>query len=97
MVFAVWAGRKEVVREPYGKALLDSCRYGLTHMDDIVPQEAKARNMPEPLVHRYLHEHIVSNLGPRHAEGLAEYLKRAMALEKLQVPVTVSTQGGVSA
>ena len=94
MVFAVWSGRKEVVREPYGKALLDSCRYGLAHLDEIVPREAKARNMPQPLVHRYLHEYIKFEFGPKHAEGLAEYLKRATALDKLQVPVTVSTQGG---
>ena len=43
MVFAVWAGRKEIVREPYGKIFLDSCRYGLAHMDDIVAAEAPAR------------------------------------------------------
>ena len=86
MVFAVWSGRKEVVREPYGKALADSCRYGLAHLDEIVPREAKARNMPEPLVHRYLHEYIKFEFGPKHAEGLAEYLKRATALDRLQVP-----------
>lgn len=94
MVFAVWSGRKEVVREPYGRALAESCRYGLAHLDEIVPREAKARNMPQPLVHRYLHEYIKFEFGPKHAEGLAEYLKRATALDKLQVPVTVSTQGG---
>ena len=86
MVFAVWSGRKEVVREPYGNALAESCRYGLAHLDEIVPLEAAARKMPEPLVNRYLHEFIKFEFGPKHAEGLAEYLKRALALDKLQVP-----------
>jgi chorismate dehydratase len=97
MVFAVWSGRKEVVREPFGDALLASCRYGLAHLNEIVPIEAKARKMPEPLVDRYLHEYIKFEFGPKHAEGLAEYLKRATALDKLQVPgaaVAASTQKG---
>jgi predicted solute-binding protein len=96
MVFAVWSGRKEMVREPYGKALIDSCRYGLARLDEIVPREAKARKMPEALVHRYLHEYIKFEFGPKHAEGLAEYLKRATALDKLQVPgaaVAASVEG----
>jgi predicted solute-binding protein len=86
MVFAVWAGRKEVVREPYGKALADSCRYGLEHIEDIVPLEAASRKLAEPLVHRYLTRHIIFEFGPLHAEGLAEYLKRATALDKIQIP-----------
>ena len=46
MVFAVWAGRKEAVREPYGKALAESCRYGLEHVEEIVPLEAASRKLP---------------------------------------------------
>src|SRR5689334_1988417 len=40
MVFAVWAGRNQAIREPYGRIFLESCRYGLSHMDDIVAAEA---------------------------------------------------------
>jgi predicted solute-binding protein len=94
MVFAVWAGRKEVVREPYGKALADSCRYGLEHLEEIVPREAASRKLAEPLVHRYLTEHIIFEFGRKHAEGLAEYLKRATALDKIQVPAAVSPAAG---
>lgn len=93
MVFAVWSGRKDMIREPLGKALTDSCRYGLSHLDEIVPMEAKSRKMPEPLVHKYLHEYIKFEFGPKHAEGLAEYLKRATALDQLQVPVTMTVTG----
>jgi predicted solute-binding protein len=86
MVFAVWAGRREVVREPYGKALRDSCRYGLERLSEIVPREAAARKLDEPLVRRYFSEYIKFEFGPQHAEGLAQYLKRALALDKIQVP-----------
>ncbi|HEV2200539.1 MAG TPA: menaquinone biosynthesis protein [Bryobacteraceae bacterium] len=85
MVFAVWAGRKEVVRKPYGQALADSCRYGLSHIEEIIPREAASRKLAEPLVRRYLTRHIVFEFGPRHEEGLAEYLKRAAALDRITV------------
>ena len=53
MVFAVWAGRKEAIVEPYGAALAASCRYGLTHIEDIVRQETSQRGFPETLVRQY--------------------------------------------
>src|ERR1700731_2844747 len=34
MVFAVWSGRKEVIRDEFARAFVDSCRFGLAHMDD---------------------------------------------------------------
>jgi hypothetical protein len=47
-------------------------------------------------VRRYLTGHIVFEFGPNHAEGLAEYLKRATALDAVQVPgATIS--GGIPA
>src|ERR1019366_5694460 len=74
MGFAVCAGRKEAVREPYGQALAESCRYGLDQIATIVPLEAASRKLAESLVPRYLTEHIIFEFGPRHAEGMAEYL-----------------------
>jgi predicted solute-binding protein len=111
MVFAVWAGKKEAVQPRYGQALADSCRYGLERVAEIVPVEAVARKLPEPLVHRYLTEYIIFEFGPKHAEGLAEYLKRALALDKVRAPGAalpatagpvatpgpVTTSGGLSA
>ena len=82
MVFAVWAGRKEVIHEPYGRIFLESCRYGLAHMDEIVRAEAPARRFEPELVRRYLTHHIVFELGDRDYEGMRLYLQHALRLEK---------------
>jgi chorismate dehydratase len=96
MVFAVWAGKKEVVREPYGEALAESCRYGIEHVEEIVPREAAARRLDAALVRQYLTHYIIFEFGPRHAEGLAEYLKRATALDRVTIP-SVGISGGIPA
>ena len=82
MVFAVWAGRKEVVREPYGQIFLDSCRYGLAHMDDMVAAEAPARQFDPDVVRRYLTHHIVFELGEKDYEGMRLYIHQALGLER---------------
>jgi predicted solute-binding protein len=82
MVFAVWAGRKEVVREPYGQVFLESLRYGLAHMDDIVAAEAPARQFEPDLVRRYLTRHIVFELGERDYEGMSLYIRHALAIDR---------------
>ena len=81
MVFAVWAGRKPHIREPFGDALLESCRYGLAHMDDIVAQEARQRNFPEALVRKYLTHYIRFEFSDPHYAAIETYLERAAALE----------------
>jgi chorismate dehydratase len=83
MVFAVWAGRKEIIEERYAKAFVDSCRFGLSHMDEIVRTEAAGRNFPEAVVRKYLTEHIVFELGDRDYQGLELYLARASRFERL--------------
>ena len=87
MVFAVWAGRKEVIHEPYGQLFVESCRYGLDHMDDIVRAEAPARQFSADLVRRYLTQHIVFELGERDYEGMRLYIQRALRLERVIIPV----------
>jgi predicted solute-binding protein len=90
MVFAVWAGRKEVIREPYGQAFLESCRYGLSHMDDMVRAEAAGRGFSEDVVRRYLTQHIVFELGERDYEGMRLYIQHALRLDRVMIPgVTV--------
>ena len=81
MVFAVWAGRKEYIHEPYGEALLASCRYGLSRIDDIVQAEAPRRGFSEPLVREYLTRHIRFELSDAHYTAIDTYLKHAAALE----------------
>jgi predicted solute-binding protein len=91
MVFAVWAGRKEVIRGAYGQAFLASCRYGLAHMDDMVRAESAARDFSEAVVRRYLTHHIVFELGERDYEGMRLYIQRALQLDRVMIP------GGISA
>ncbi len=91
MVFAVWAGRKEAIVEPYGAALSASCAYGLAHIDDIVREETANRGFPEPLVRKYLTHYIRFQFSEPHQTAIQTYLKHAAALERTAVP------GGVSA
>jgi predicted solute-binding protein len=86
MVFAVWAGRKEIVHEPYGKVFLDSLRYGLAHMDDIVAAEAPRRQFGPDVVRRYLTHHIVFELGEKDYEGMRLYIKHALRLDRVMIP-----------
>jgi chorismate dehydratase len=82
MVFAVWAGRKEIVHEAHGQVFLESLRYGLTHMDDIVAAEAPARQFDADLVRRYLTHHIVFELGEKDYEGMRLYIQHALRLDR---------------
>ncbi len=87
MVFAVWSGRTEMIQERYARAFVDSCRYGLAHLDEIVRVESSARNFPPELVRKYLTEHIVFELGERDYQGLELYLHRAAKLERQAMSV----------
>jgi len=85
MVFAVWAGHKQHIHEPYGQVFLDSCRYGLAHIEDIVGQEAPARGFPEALVREYLTRYIRFEFSDPHYTAIDTYLKHAAALERTLV------------
>jgi chorismate dehydratase len=85
MVFAVWSGRKEIMQDRYADAFLESCRYGLAHMDELVREQAPIRGVTEELARKYLTEHIVFELGERDYEGLDLYLKHAARFESAAV------------
>jgi predicted solute-binding protein len=91
MVFAVWAGQKQHIREPYGEALLASCRYGVSHVEDVIREESPRRGFPESLVHQYLTRHICFEFSDPHRAAIDTFLKRAAELERTVVA------GGVSA
>lgn len=91
MVFAVWAGRKGVIQERYHQAFLDSCRYGLEHVEDIARAEAGPRGITEALAREYLTHHIVFELGERDYAGMELYLKHAARFDRAVLA------GGVSA
>jgi chorismate dehydratase len=77
MVFAVWAGRKEVITPEVVAAFQESCRYGRDRIEEIVAAEAPRRGLAPDLVRQYLTRHIVHELGPRDYEGLQMFLSSA--------------------
>ena len=77
MVFAVWAGRSHVWTEERERAFISSCRYGMTHIDDIVAAEHAARGVSAELAKSYLTRHIVFELGDAEYEGMQCYLDHA--------------------
>ena len=93
MVFAVWAGRKEVMQPRYERGFTASCRYGVEHALDIAREEAPGRGITEELAREYLTSRIVFELGERDYQGMQLYLESAMRLESR--PAVVS--GGVPA
>ncbi len=77
MVFAVWAGRKEVITPEVVEAFQQSCRYGRERIEEIVESEAPRRKLAPELVRQYLTGHIVHELGPADYEGLKLFLSCA--------------------
>ena len=97
MVFAVWSASKDLIQPQWERAFVDSCRYGLTHMDQLVKAEAPIRGVSEDLVRQYLTRHIVFELGERDYEGMNLYLKHALRLDQTLDQTTVAVSGGTSA
>ncbi len=89
MVFALWAGRPELVRwdgEALGRSFSSSLDFGLAHLDEIVTGEAASRGFEPSLVQEYLARHIVFRIGPRERAGLAEFQKLSSMLRSESVP-----------
>ena len=83
MVFAVWAGRKEIdAASAYEKAFWIPAATASTHMDEIVAHEAPLRGSPEELVREYLTRHIVFELGDRDHARPRAVSKDALALDR---------------
>ena len=91
MVFAMWAGRPELIRR-WDPAWLAGCLsgsldFGLAHLEEIVAREAATRGLAAALVREYLTRHIVFRIGRREQEGLAMFQK----LSAKASPETVSS------
>jgi len=86
MVFAVWSGRRQVMREEYGRAFLESCRYGLDHIEDIARVQPAERGISEAMTREYLTRHIAFELGEKDLEGMRLYLQKALRLDQVVVP-----------
>ena len=81
MVFAVWAGRKEIMIPEFAAALEASSKYGMAHMNDIVVHEAKARNFSEAVVRQYLTHYIKFDLNEDCYKAIDIYLKKSALFE----------------
>jgi chorismate dehydratase len=77
MVFAVWAGKRAELTADVAQAFSDSCQWGRNHLDEIVERANRERGFGAELARKYLTEHIVYGLGPRHREGLELFRKLA--------------------
>jgi predicted solute-binding protein len=85
MVFAVWAGRPECVTPDLARPFLESCRYGLTHLEDIVRAESAPRGMSPSLVRTYFERNVTLEFGDQEYAGLE--LFRRLLLESGPVPL----------
>ena len=92
MVFAAWAGKREHLTADVAQAFADSCQWGRNHIDEIVERAMRERGYSAELVRKYLTEHIVYELGPRHREGLELFRKLARAVP---APAPEESEAGV--
>jgi chorismate dehydratase len=77
MVFAVWAGRAELVTPELEAAFLRSCHYGRERIPEIARVEGPPRGFAPEFAREYLAHNIVHELGEREYEGLRLFLEYA--------------------
>jgi chorismate dehydratase len=85
MVFAVWAGSKAVWSRDREQAFVDSCRYGMAHMDEIARIEHAARGVTLELARDYLTHNIAFDLGEKDYDGLGLFLRYAAEFDHTPV------------
>ena len=81
MVFAVWAGRNEVITPQVIETLQHSCAWGRARLEEIVAAESVRLGLSAELVRRYLTRHIVCDLGPAEQEGMNRFLSLVRELK----------------
>jgi predicted solute-binding protein len=80
MVFAVWAGDKSLVTPELEAAFVDSYRFGIDHMEDIVKTEHLVRGVTPDAVREYFTRYIVFELGDLEYQGMRRYMEYASEL-----------------
>ena len=80
MVFAVWAGRRDVVTPEVVEVFRESCCFGREHLEDVVAAESASRGFALGLVREYLTRHIVHELDARDYQGMQAFLTKAAAM-----------------
>jgi len=89
-VFAAWAGRPDTMNDEVAAQLGESCRFGLSRIDDIVRAESPRRGLPENLVHDYLTRSIVFQLSPPEYDAMRLFLEYAGYKDSLRIAGTIS-------
>jgi chorismate dehydratase len=73
-VFAVWAARPGYASPELAEAFLDSLRFGMERLDQIIPREAASRGFEESLVREYFARNVVLEFGDGERQGLERFL-----------------------
>jgi len=81
-VFAMWAGPQAGITPELGRILKGSYECGRAHLDRIIEEEARGREMPRAMVDHYLKHNIVFELGERERAGLELYLRYAREMNE---------------
>jgi len=77
MVFAVWAGKRQVWSVELEQAFLASARHGMDHIPDIASSEHAVRGVEYETARAYLAENIAFELDCNDYRGMDLYLQLA--------------------
>lgn len=80
MVFAVWAGKAPHITAEAAGIFLDSLRFGLANLEDIVAEAPASHGIPADLARVYLTRHIAFELTATDRKGLELYRRKVAAI-----------------
>jgi predicted solute-binding protein len=75
MVFAVWAAKPQTITRTVRQSFIDSCRFGLEHLEDVIASAPASHGVCETLAREYLTRHIVFELTEQDRAGLQRFLE----------------------
>jgi chorismate dehydratase len=76
-VFAFWAARSEVASPELAQLFLEARDRGLAALAEIVPEEARRRNLPEAMIEEYLSRNICYDMDAECRAGLEHFYRLA--------------------
>ena len=76
-VFAFWAARQEVADPELAQLFLEAREQGLAALPQIIPEEARRRGLPEPLVEEYLCRNLCYDMDAECRAGLDHFYRLA--------------------
>ena len=93
MVFAVWAGKRQVWSVELEQAFLASARYGMDHIANIAASEHVVRGVEYETARAYLAENIAFELDNNDYRGMERFLELARAIGPHEFVSPVLTSG----